>query len=459
MTDDRIIALREQRGVLARELNTEDAINNADRFGEIEAQITDLDAKIDRAQKAEAAMASLAKPAAAYTGEIGFDAPIARAISPRLPNLGVSSTRSFEENVQSVRDQTGFATNNNQTFRSLGEQLQAVFNYYSTRGSNQDSRLVRAPTGASVVDPTGGGFLVQTDFGKTIFMLAHEMGDILSKVQRLPISSGADGIKIPGVDETSRANGSRWGGVQTYWADEGSTVTETKPKFRMVEFSLKKMMSIMYATDEQLQDAAFLTALAGQAFSEEIMFKIEDAIFEGSGTGQPLGIMNAPCKIAVAKEKGQAANTILYENILAMWSRMWARSRKNSAWYINQDIEPQLLSLSQAIGTGGVPVYLPPGGMSQRPYGTLLGRPVVPTEYNSTLGTEGDIVLADFSQYTLIDKNGVQAANSTHVAFLTDQQVFRMTYRVDGQPMWNAPLTPFKGTNTLSPFVTLATRA
>lgn len=32
-----------------------------------------------------------------------------------------------------------------------------------------------------------------------------------------------------------------------------------------------------------------------------------------------------------------------------------------------------------------------------------------------------------------------------------------VVYRCDGQPSWAAPLTPFRGTNTLSPWVVLAT--
>jgi hypothetical protein len=51
--------------------------------------------------------------------------------------------------------------------------------------------------------------------------------------------------------------------------------------------------------------------------------------------------------------------------------------------------------MSMVIGTGGVPVYLPPGGLSHAPFGTLMGRPVMPLEFCETLGTEGDIVLAD----------------------------------------------------------------
>ena len=117
------------------------------------------------------------------------------------------------------------------------------------------------------------------------------------------------------------------------------------------------------------------------------------------------------------------------------------------------------MSLHQIIGTGGVPVYLPPGGLSGSPYGTLLGRPVMPIEFCETLGTEGDIVLADPSQYVMIDKGDIQYATSIHVAFLTDEQAFRFIYRVDGQPVDNKPITPFKGNANQSTFVTLATRS
>jgi hypothetical protein len=52
----------------------------------------------------------------------------------------------------------------------------------------------------------------------------------------------------------------------------------------------------------------------------------------------------------------------------------------------------------------------------------------------------------------------MQAATSMHVRFVTDEMTFRFTYRVDGQPLWNVPLTPFQGSNTKSPFIVLAQR-
>jgi HK97 family phage major capsid protein len=128
----------------------------------------------------------------------------------------------------------------------------------------------------------------------------------------------------------------------------------------------------------------------------------------------------------------------------------------NYVWLINQNIEPQLYTMAVAVGTGGIPVYMPAGGLSSAPYGTLMGRPVIPSEFCATLGTAGDIILADLSQYIVIDKGGMQSASSIHVNFTTDETAFRFVYRIDGQPLWKTYLTPYKGsTSYQSPFVVL----
>ncbi len=430
-------------------------------FAAKEAEVGLLEKHIRELETAEAYAAKVARP---IGGGPGLDNVLEinpsqrtltqiRGMDPRPGKL-----RGFDDYLSLARKGLDFTPKVGSQYRSFGEQLQGVFQHFMSKGSDTDRRLVRAPTGAGEVDPTGGGFLVQVDFAAAIFMLAHDMGEILSRVNKLPISANANGIKIPGVDETSRATGSRWGGVASSWVGEGTAVTASKPKFRIVEFDLKKLMSVMYTTDEMLQDSTALTSIASQAFSEEVMFMTEDAIYEGLGAGMPLGFMKSPCLITIPKQTGQAAATIVKENIDNMWARCWARSIKNAVWYINQDCMPQLMAMNQSVGTGGQLVYLGPGGLSATPYSTLYGREVVWTEYSSTLGTPGDIVLADLSQYMLVDKNGVQAATSMHVAFLTDEMVFRITYRVDGKPMWSVPLTPFKGTNTKSPFIALAQR-
>ena len=342
----------------------------------------------------------------------------------------------------------------------FGEFLQAVYKD-SVPGHRLgvDQRLYAAASGASEGVPSDGGFLVQTDWSNEILRRVNEMGAVQSRVRSIPISAGSNGLKINAIAETSRADGSRWGGVQVFWVAEADEKTKSKPKFRQLELKLQKLAGLFYATDELLQDALALNAIAMEAFSEELNFKIEDSIFNGTGAGQMLGIMAGGALITVTAEVGQTAATIVYDNVLKMWSRMHARSRPTAAWFIDQGIEPQLYKMSLAVGTGGSPVYLPAGGASSAPYASLFGRPVIPVEYCSALGTAGDICLFDLSQYLMIDKGGLKTDSSMHVRFIYDEMVWRFVYRIDGQPIWNAALTPKSGGATQSPFIVLATRS
>lgn len=345
------------------------------------------------------------------------------------------------------------AKDNEKRFASFGEQLMAAYRAAMPGGKVDERLSTRAASGLNETTPSDGGFLVQQDFVTELLKRTYETGILASKVKKIPISTNANGMKINAIDEDSRANGSRWGGVQTYWEGEADELTASKPKFRQMELSLKKLTGLCYATDELLQDAAALEAVIRQAFAEEFGFKIDDAILSGSGEGEPLGILNSGAIVTVAKEASQT-DIITVENLIKMWNRLWSRSRANAVWYINQELEPYLYTLK----IGDKPVYIPAGGLSEKPYGTLFGRPVVPIEQCSAAGEVGDIILADIGQYLLIDKGGIKSASSIHVRFLYDENVFRFIYRVDGKPIWTKPLTPYKGSATVSPFVTLAKR-
>ena len=340
-----------------------------------------------------------------------------------------------------------------QPFSSLGEQLMAVKTAEISRGRNMDARL-KAPTGLSEGVPADGGFLVQTDFATALLEKTFASSDLLSRVFKMPISANSNSIKIPAVSDASRADGSRFGGIRAYWMNEAGSKTASAPTFKQVALELKKLVGYTTCTDELLEDAPALESWIMQAFAKEFDFKLADAIVNGDGAGKPLGILNSPCLVTVTAETGQGASTIVAENIIKMWA---SRFGTNYVWLINQNIEPQLYTMALAVGSGGVSVYMPAGGLSGAPYGTLFGKPVIPCEQAASLGTAGDIILADLSQYVMIQKGGMQSASSIHVNFQTDQTAFRFVYRCDGQPMWDTYLTPYKGsTSYQSPFVVLS---
>jgi HK97 family phage major capsid protein len=367
------------------------------------------------------------------------------------PNEGAGEKRNIE---------LGEDNRAKEPWPTLGHQLQAVYRA-SMQPHNVDPRLIeeRAATGLSESVPADGGFLVQKDFASEILRKAHDQANFKSRARRMPISGNANGTKINAIDEQSRANGSRWGGVQVYWVDEAAAKTASKPKFRQMELTLSKVAGLVYATDENLADAAQLEAIVREALPEEINHEVDETFVTGDGAGKPQGILNSACLVTVAKESGQTAATFLSENVFKMYARMWARSMSNAVWYINQDVWPQIFELKQVVGTGGVPMFIPGGGINAPPFGTLMGRPIQPVEQCETLGTVGDVILADWSQYMYADKGGIESASSIHVRFVNDETVFRFIYRIDGQPIWNSALTPKKGSNTQSPFVVLATRS
>ena len=347
-------------------------------------------------------------------------------------------------------------------FKSFGEHALAVRNHGIGQGMDERLEILsKAPAGMSENVDADGGFLVPPEFRVELLRKTYDSALVLGRCRRLPMASNALGI--PYIAESSRVDGSRSGAIRGYWLAEAGTKTASQPKFGKVELKLNKLAAVVHATDELLSDSVItLEALLSQLIAEEFAFLIDDAIIEGTGAGMPLGLLApAPALITQAAEAGQLADTVVGENIVNMWARLYARGRANAVWFINQDIEPQLQQMTLGAGATPLVCYMPPGGISGAPYATLMGRPVVAIEQCSTLGDLGDIILADMSQYLVGEKaGGIEAATSIHYKFMYDETTFRFVMRIDGQPWWPSALTPFKGAagTTVSPFVTLAAR-
>jgi HK97 family phage major capsid protein len=315
----------------------------------------------------------------------------------------------------------------------------------------------KAIQGMSEAIGSDGGFTVMPEFNQSIFEHVYA-NDLVASTDNYIV--GGNSMTFLANAETSRANGSRHGGLRGYWTGEGATIPTSKPTVREVQMKLQKLAVVVYLTDELISDSAqALEQFVTRKAADEFNFMIGDALFNGDGVGKPLGILNAPSLLAIAAEGGQAATTIVAANIIKAQNRFFAPYFGNASWYLNQDCMQQLMQLTLATGTySGQLVYMPPAGLSASPYGTLGGRPVKPIEFAGTLGSQGDITLADLSQVLSISKGGIAQAVSMHVEFLTDQLALRFTMRMNATPWENSPITPFKGSNTQSSFVCLAPR-
>ncbi len=308
-------------------------------------------------------------------------------------------------------------------------------------------------------DSDYGGYLIPVEFRNTLMTIVESANEFVPRCT--PVAMATNIIEIPYVAGFDESGGLVWGGIQWKWLDELAQKTETRPKFGKIQMKLKKIAGLAYTSDEILQDSPqSMEGILRQGFADGLNFQLNKVILRGTGAGQPLGIFNAPCKLAIAKEAGQGADTILFENIVKMYSRQYNRGK--AVWVVNPECLPQLATMSMAVGTGGVPVYLPANGIAGAPYDSLMGKPIIWSDFASALGDEGDIMLVDFSQYLVGQKSGgtgVQFDTSIHLKFDYDQTCFRFVFRIEGQPWWPSAMTPAYGAATRSPFITLAARA
>jgi HK97 family phage major capsid protein len=339
-----------------------------------------------------------------------------------------------------------------------GEFFRAVV--HATRSPDTADVRLKAERAQNTGVGADGGWAVPDTVATNMLEAATTGSELLSRVTNRTVTVG-NGYKETVVKEESRANGSRNGGVQHYWVGEDGELPESQAKTRQIELGLKKIAVVVKLTEEQIEDGPAMQSFIDEQAPEELRFGIENTIWSGSGAGQPLGFMNSGALVSVAIESTQSianTNTFIWMNAAKMFARMPAQMLQRSAWFINQQLWAKILTAT-AGAAGAHPMFTPPGLLNAVPNGALYGRPIVPVEYASAEGTLGDFVLAALPDYLLATKGGTRRAVSMHVEFLRDRQVMRFIQRVDGQPRTRVPLTPFKGGDTLSPYIALAARS
>lgn len=355
-------------------------------------------------------------------------------------------------------------------FANVGEQLFAVVQA-GKLGGRKDRRLDRvnaeamqflagSPDGMNESVGSEGGFFIQSDLLPGIVEPIYQDDPILSRAKRVPIGNG-NGVKWNVVDETSRADGSRFGGLSMQWLDENDTPTTSKPKFRRVELELKKLAGAAYLTEELQQDAPAAQALIVDAFQTELRFRLATALWRGQGQGQPLGFLKGAAFVSQAIEAAQTiANTAasIYLNVAKMMAHIPAGMQGDVVWMYNPELLPYLLGAT--VGSSSIPVFVPFAGFTETAgVDRILGRPAFMSEQAEAVGTPGDIVAICPSQIYVAEKGGPQVATSIHVKFLSGENTLRLMYRFDAQPGWISTVTPYKGSAARSPYVGLAARS
>lgn len=347
-------------------------------------------------------------------------------------------------------------------FSSTSEFFQAIWPKYETlRNSAELGRkrqaMLKIQNSFGSEVPADGGFLIPERLRSDILQVSMETAVVRPRAQVIPMDSLR--VPIPMIDTTSNVS-SVFGGVVCYWTEEAAQLVESQATFGRVVLDAKKLTGYAEVPNELLADAPAFSAFFDTIFPRAVAWYEDIAFMTGTGVGEPLGFINCPASINVAKESGQANATIVWENVIKMYARMLPTALGSAVWLCSIDTFPELATMALSVGTGGGPVwmgnYTNPG--SATPPITILGRPVYFTEKTSVLGTPGDISFVNLDYYLIGDRQMMQSASSEQYKFQNDKTAFRVIERLDGRPWIQSAITPHNNGPTLTPFVQLAQR-
>jgi HK97 family phage major capsid protein len=338
-------------------------------------------------------------------------------------------------------------------FDSIGDMVRAI--RPGADPANDKLGRLRNAMGSDI--PADGGFLVPEQFRSELLAVALEQAIVRPRATVVPMSSKS--LAIPTADDTSHTS-SLFGGVTAAWTEESAQLDDSEPTFGRIQLEAKKLTAYTEAPNELVADAPGFEAIIARIFPAAVAWYEDSAFIAGSGVGEPMGYLNAPAAVSVAKEAGQAADTIVWENIVKMYARMLPGSLSRAVWVANPDTFPELATMALSVGTGGGPVWIGWNSSgADAPPMSILGRPLMFTEHAPTLGDAGDISFVDLAYYLIGDRQTMAMDASPHYKFRNDQTAFRLIERCDGRLWVQSAITPENGPNTLSPVVKIAARA
>lgn len=316
-----------------------------------------------------------------------------------------------------------------------------------------DPRFIPAPIeelrSMSGLIGSEGGFLIPEAYSKEMLDASLPMEVVRPRCKVFPMVSSD--LYVPGWDNLDGSSGDT-AGFEMQWLGESQTATPGTGKVRSIHLKAKTGAVYANVTLELMQDAPAFEQELNAILSKAIGRGIDKAILNSGDAGGPRSILTSPSLVTASSEAGQSSGTLTYVNVSNIFARQL--DHEGAVWVTNHATLPQLLTLGQAVGTGGSHVkVLDESNGTYR----LLGKEVVFTDLLPTLGTKGDILYCNFKYYALGLRKELFALSTNAERWLQREHSFMLAVRLDGEPSLAKVVTPENG-ETLSPFVCVETR-
>ncbi len=318
----------------------------------------------------------------------------------------------------------------------------------------------KAPLGMSEGTNSAGGYDVKPEWFQKVWDKTRDYPKLLEMTSKIPAASST--LNIPAISESGLADGSRHGGVLGYYVSEGSTATASYPALTQVTATLQTLVILNYVTMQLLQDGNVegIEKLVNEKCALEILWQQNQAVINGSGSGQPTGILNQPALVTVTHSTNDSAAMFGFDDLAKMYKSLYPPSRSNAVWLMNPEAYSVLLTMTfpNAASTSTYPAWsLTYDAHNEFPL-KLFGRPVIECMNNPQLGNVGDIILAALDQLVCYERPGIQVDVSDQIQFTSLQVAYRTCYRYDIKSPWLSSLASVDTHYSYSPFVCLSSR-
>lgn len=261
-----------------------------------------------------------------------------------------------------------------------------------------------------------GGYLVPEEYDSRLIKKLTE-DNVIRKLAHRITTSGEHKINIAATTPAAA------------WIEEGEALTFGDATFAQIMLDAHKLHVAVKVTEELLYDNAFgLENYIIDEFGKAIANAEEYAFINGSGVGQPLGILadegGADIGVTAASATAVTADEII--NLIYSLKRPY---RKNAVFLLNDQSIAGIRKLKDGNG-----VYLWQPALTQGEPDRLLGYPVFTSQYMPIAEAGAKtIAFGDFSYYNIGDR-GTRSFAELRELFAGNGMVgFVAKERVDGK--------------------------
>lgn len=352
-------------------LSTEDAAT----YAAMEQKVKDYGAEIARLQEMEAMEQELAKPVnTPLTGK-----PMSTTEKPE------KTGRASEAYKQAML--TALRTNFRQVSNVLSEGVDA-----------------------------NGGYLVPEEYDRRLIDILDEE-NVMRKLGTRITTSGEHKINIAATKPAAA------------WIEEGGALTFGDATFDQIILDAHKLHVAIKVTEELLYDNAFnLESYIMQQFGKALANAEEDAFINGTGTGQPLGILAATGGADVGVT-AKSATAITADELIDLIYSLKRPYRKSAAFLLNDQTLAAIRKLKDNYGQ-----YLWQPSLQAGEPDRILGYAAYTSPYFQAVAAgKAAVAFGDFSYYNIGDR-GTRSFAELKELFAGNGMVgFVAKERVDGK--------------------------